>query len=100
MTIPYERAFQIIQQSLGSLRRSGLLDEEMTADAQTVVLGSGSTLDSLGFVAFMTDLEDRLNRETNRDIVLSLNAIHDFNRNSRALSIETLARYIGQLTVT
>lgn len=99
MTIPYERAFQIVQQSLGSLRRSGLVDEGVTSEAQTVLLGSGSALDSLGFVAFMTDLEDRLNRETNRDIVLSLNAIHDFNRNGQALSVETLARYIGQLTI-
>lgn len=96
--IAYDRALQLIQNSFSSLGRSGLIDEEVAVRADTVLLGPGSPLDSIGFVAFVTDLEDRLNRETRHDIVLRLNAIHDFNADNPALSVDTLARYIGQLT--
>jgi len=92
--ITYERVFQIMQNSMSSLHRGGLLEQDVTVQKDTVLLGSGSQLDSIGLVSFVTDLEDRLSRETNQDIFLIFNSIHEFNADNPMLTADTLAHYI------
>lgn len=96
--IVYGRAIELMQQSMSGLYRAGLLKEDPTVSDDTVLLGTGSTLDSIAFVTFVTDLEDRLSRETNQDIALVLSAIHEFNPAESALRANALARYVVQLT--
>jgi acyl carrier protein len=93
-----ERVFELIQDSFGSLQRAGLIVDEIVASAETVLLGIGSPLDSVGFVTFIAELEDRLYRETGRDIYLILDDIHTFNIKNPHLSIDALARYIAMVT--
>ena len=98
MAVSRERAMQLMQESLSSLHRSGLLEREVVVHGNTVLLGTGSALDSLGFVTFMTNMEDRLNAETNQELFLILNDIHMFNANNPHLSADSLAQYIVRLT--
>ena len=91
-------AAQLIEESLDSLARSGLLETKIAVTAQTVLLGSGAELDSMGFVTFVTDVEDRLQRQTGQDLYLVLNEIAEFNVERPELTVDVLARYIERLT--
>lgn len=93
----YEQALNLIQESLESLRNAGIISESIIISADTVILGSGSELDSLGFVTFISDLEERLCDVTNEDIYLVLDDIGDFNINNPFLSAGTIAKYIATL---
>lgn len=97
--ITYEHALQLIQDSVSSLRRSGLLEHEVQVSADTVLLGASSALDSIAFVTFVTDLEDRLNRVTGQELFLVLNEIQDFNIDNPYFTAGVLAQYISKLTV-
>ncbi len=96
--VSHERALQLMQDSMSSLKRAGLVEQEVTVRGDTPLLGIGTTLDSIAFVAFVTDLEDRLNQETGQGVFLVLNDIQDFNPNNVQLSADILARYIVRLT--
>jgi hypothetical protein len=92
------RAFQLVQEALDSLQRVGLLREAVVAQPETVLLGAGSPLDSIGFVTFITEMEDRMSREAQRELYLVLKDIHEFNADSPYLSAGTLARYIAKIS--
>ncbi len=96
--LPKDRALQLIQDSLNSLHRSGLIEQDIAVHSETVLLGTGSPLDSIAFVTFVTDLEDRLSQEMGSDLFLVLNEVSDFNVNNPNLSADTLARYIVKLS--
>lgn len=93
-----EKAIQLMKDTFGSLHRSSLLEKEVEVNEDTVLLGSGTELDSMGFVTFVTDLEDRLSRENGEDVYLILSDIHEFNVDSSFLSAGILARYVAKLT--
>ena len=95
--ISNERALRLIQDSLSSLWRVGLLEHEVVVGGDTVLLGTGSPLDSIAFVTFVTDLEDRLNQQTNQEIFLVLNEIQEFNIDNPYLTAGTIAQYIVRL---
>ncbi len=92
------RALELMQESATDLRRSGMIDHDLTVGSETPLLGADSQLDSMGFVTFITDLEDRLTRETGTDVQLVLDDVHDFNADQPYLSGGTLARYLGRIT--
>lgn len=96
--LSYEQALKLIQDSLSSLYQSGLVEQDVIAHVDTVLLGTGTFLDSIAFVTFVTDLEDRLNRNIGREIFLVLSDIHDYNADKPYLSAGTLAKYIVHLT--
>ncbi|MBC8014621.1 MAG: hypothetical protein H7X79_02630 [Sporomusaceae bacterium] len=89
-----EIAFQIIQDSFSSLYRSGMLEEDMVIEENTVILGAKSPLDSIAFVTFITDLEDRMSSEAAKEIYLILAEIHKFNADHQYLTAGTLADYL------
>ena len=91
-------ASKLIKDSLSSLQRSGLIEQDVTIDKETVLLGTGSPLDSVAFVTLVADLEERLNRETGQELSLVLNEIHEFNVNVPYLTAETLSKYMIKLT--
>lgn len=92
-----ERALQLIQESMASLRRVGLIKDDVPVSGDTVLLGTGSTLDSIAFVTFVTDVEERLDRETGQELYLILTDIHEFNPDKAHLSADTFARYMSKL---
>jgi len=96
--ITEELAWKLIEDSLSSLQRTGLMKQDVTIDKDLVLLGTGSPLDSLAFVTLVADLEDRLNRETGQELSLVLNEIHEFNVNVPYLTAQTLSKYVINLT--
>jgi hypothetical protein len=80
------------------LQRSGLIEQGVTLNKETVLLGTGSVLDSVAFVTLIADLEERLNRETGQELSLVLDEIHEFNANVPHLTAETLSKYMITLT--
>ena len=94
-----ERALEIIQESVESLIRSGVIETAFEVTNNTVLLGMGSPLDSLGFVTFITDLEERLIDETdNDDLYFTLDDIQGFNMDNPNLTVEIFADYMTSIT--
>jgi hypothetical protein len=93
-----EKAFQLMQVSLDSLQRSGVVTEKIEVRSETVILGSRSSLDSLGFVTFISDLEERVSSESGKEHYLILSDIHSLNADQTYLSAATLAEYIERIT--
>ena len=93
-----KRALQLIHEAFESLRGADLIDQDVTLNSDTVLLGTGSPLDSIGFVTFLTDLEERVIQETNQDLYLVLDEISGFNADSPLLLVDTLTRYIVEMT--
>jgi hypothetical protein len=98
MAISYELAFQLVQESLDSMHRTGLISQAVAAQEDTVLLGPGSPLDSIGFVTFITELEDRVSRESGRELYLVLKDLHEGNAKNKDLSVGIMARYLVKLT--
>ena len=92
-----ERALALIQESLDSLQRSGMLNQAVAVTSDTVLLGTGSFLDSLGFVTLVTELEDRMNQEMGREIYFVLDEVQNFNINNPFLSAGVFADYMQDL---
>ena len=92
------KALQLMQDSFDSMQRSGMIEETMTVQADSVILGTGSTLDSLGFVTFISDLEERVSAETGEEQYLILSDIHEANADQSSLCAGALASYIEKIT--
>ncbi|MFZ4712617.1 MAG: hypothetical protein ACOYL6_02790 [Bacteriovoracaceae bacterium] len=92
-----ENAMKLIQDSFESLSRSGTISEDVKVSPETVILGHGSSLDSIGFVTFVTEFEDRLQEATKKDCFLVLSDINEFNINNPSLTAEVLSRYAAKL---
>jgi acyl carrier protein len=102
MQVSKEKAMEIIADVFESLYRTESIESKVDVNKETVVLGPGSPLDSIGFVTFITELEDRLIDETDDDdIYLIINDIHEFNIASytdQFLAVGVVAEFIEKLT--
>jgi hypothetical protein len=87
-----------MQEALDGLHAGGLVNTAMRVTEDTPLLGGSSPLDSIGFVTFVSDLEERLAAEAKRDVPLLFNEIHEFNAANPHLSAGVLARYIESIT--
>ena len=94
----HDQALSVMQEVFNSMKTSGMFDENSNLDAETVILGVGSNFDSLGFVTFISDLEERVSDVTNGEIYLILTDIHEFNKDKTVLSASTLASYVENIT--
>lgn len=88
---------RLMLDSLTSLQRVGMLEGDVQLNSETSLLGGDSVLDSIAFVTYITDLEDRLSHETGREVYLVLNDIHEFSPDDSYLSADTLARHIMKI---
>ncbi len=93
-----DQVLSLLQESIQSLRRSGIIEAEMDVEPDTVLLGTGSSLDSMGFVTFVTDVEERLNRETGKDLYIVLTELEERYPGAASLSAAMFADYLVTLT--
>jgi hypothetical protein len=93
--ITNENAFKLVKDCIDSLVRSGSLDPIENVTTDTVILGTGSVMDSIGFVTFITEVEDRIQSEIGKEFYLVLNEIDAFNINNPSLTIGVLCNYIS-----
>lgn len=66
-------------------------------DGDTVLLGSKSVLDSIAFINFTTDLEEKLREEIGTRITLKLYEIHDGNAGRVTLTIDGMAGIVAKI---
>jgi acyl carrier protein len=88
----------LLQESMQGLRRSGIVEADIDVAPDTVLLGTGSSLDSMGFVTFVTDVEERLNRETGQDLYIVLTELEERYPGAASLSAAMFADYLVSLT--
>ena len=88
----------LLRESVQSLRRSGIIDVDMDVQPGTVLLGTGSSLDSMGFVTFVTDVEERLNRVTGKDLYIVLTELEELYPGETQLTASMFADYLVQLS--
>jgi hypothetical protein len=93
-----DRILGLLRESVQSLRRSGIIEVDMDVEAGTVLLGTGSSLDSMGFVTFVTDVEERLNRETGKDLYIVLTELEELYPGAAQLTASMFADYLVQLS--
>lgn len=93
--ITNENTYSLIKECVDSLVRSGSIDPIENFSRDTVILGGGSVLDSISFVTFITEVEDRIQSETGEEFYLVLNEIDAFNINNPNLTIGGLSDYIS-----
>jgi len=93
-----DRVLQLIGESFKQLKEDGMLEGNISLSSETSLLGAESPLDSIGFVTFITDLEERVVEETKKDLYLVLNEIKGFNVDNPQLSIDILTQHIVNIS--
>lgn len=88
------QAQDLIREAVDALLAGGMIDAHVQIEPNTVLLGAGSPLDSMSFVALMTEIEDRLTRRAGRDVFLLFDDIHAFNPDKSTLTVETLCAFL------
>lgn len=88
-----EKYLNLMQETLDSLHRSGSIDAKIKADRNTVLMGEGSSLDSIGFVTFVSEFEEKLQKTTGKEVYLVLNDIGDFKVDNPNVTAGVLADY-------
>ena len=96
MIITKEKALELIQLSIDELSKSGMF-KNIKLDSKTVILGAGSFLDSLGFVSFISDVEEKIIDETDKDVYISLDGIQEYCGDSLILTADLLSGYLTTL---
>lgn len=91
------KSLTLIRDTFESLQRTGIISANILFSEETVILGNNSELDSLGFVTFISDLEERVSVDSGDEIYLVLDDIGDFNLNNPSLTVRSLASYIEGL---
>ena len=90
-------SLRLIASAVASLHEAGMIEEPVSVTGDTILLGAGSPLDSMSFVAFITELEDRLTQALGRDVFLLFDDIHEFNPDKSRLTAATLGAFITRL---
>jgi hypothetical protein len=90
----------LMQESIDSLKRSGLIETALPVSDGAVLLGQESSLDSMGFVTFITDVEERLNRKTGKDVYIVLTDLQDKYPGAAQLSGAMFAEYLVSLAAS
>ncbi len=63
----------------------------------TVLIGMGGNLDSIAFVVFVTDVEEKIEEEINKEFALKLQEIHDLNEGKDALIVRDMVRLLAKI---
>jgi hypothetical protein len=95
-----DQIIALMAQSARDLHESGLIAEKFDLTPSSTVFGDGSPLDSIGFVTFVTDVEERLAAATSKDIAVALLDIDNFDESTPVLSVDKLADYLVRLVAS
>src|SRR4051794_35650862 len=89
---------ELMRESIDGLHTSGIIEKPFGLSSETVIFGADSPLDSIGFVTFITDMEDRLGALTGKDISITLLDIDDFNESDPHLTVKRLVDFLVRLS--
>ena len=89
---------KLMRESIEGLHSSGIIEKPFELAPETVIFGTDSPLDSIGFVTFVTDMEDRLSAASGKEISITLLDIDDFNESDPHLTVRRLADFLVRLS--
>lgn len=95
--ITEQKVRQIIHESLQKIFDSKMVPKEFPINDETSLIGMGANLDSVAFVVFATDFEERIEEEIGKEFILRLQVIHDLNEAKNALIVGDMARLVTKL---
>ena len=95
--ISEQRVKELIFKSLQEIKNLDLVRENFDFNDNSVLLGDGGSLDSIAFVTFVTDLEEKIEDEIGKEFVLKLQEIHDLNVGKTALIVGDMARLVAKI---
>ncbi len=98
MMLSKEMVLQMIEECFDQLVKIDALPEKPDIEEDLILLGDGSQLDSVEFVAFVTELEERLQDKLDRECYLVLDEISQFDINSPKITVDLLASYVVELS--
>lgn len=88
---------ELIFESLKKIKNSDLVQGDFELNDDTILLGMGGPIDSIAFVAFVADLEERIEDETHKEFVVRLQEIHNLNEGKNALIVKDMARLLAKI---
>jgi acyl carrier protein len=94
----YKAIYDIFEKIFNNLNRSGVISAKIECTPDTVLMGEGTQLDSLAFVAFLADVEEYFSKILGKTVVVDLNNLKDFSIETPFVSIEALASYLSTLS--
>lgn len=94
-----DAALKMMAEVLEGLRRSSMAEPGQPLTAGTVLIGAGAILDSIGFVTFIAEVEDRMNAEREQPLELILTDIWHFNVDNPSLTAGILADYCSKILI-
>ena len=87
----------LIQKSLDGLFEASMLNERVLVVDEVPLFGRSSNIDSMCFVALMTDVEDKLCESTGKNIFVVLSDVEELYPDSAVLTAGMLANYLSIL---
>ena len=87
----------IIFESLNKIIDLKMVPKSFDVNDNTILIGMGGNLDSIAFVAFATDVEEKIEEEINREFALKLQEIHDLNEGKNALVVHDMVRLLAKI---
>jgi acyl carrier protein len=87
---------QVIFESLGALNEERPPEKHIPISEQTVLMGAGTYLDSLGFIVFLTNVEERMSQATGEQLE-DIFDLDQFGTDSPFKNVATLTAYLETL---
>ena len=84
----------IMQNCMNDLFNSGMINEEVLVESSTPLFGNGSSLDSMAFVSFITDVEERISQVSSKEIFVVLSDIEELFPDAPSLTVDMFADYL------
>lgn len=91
-------ASQLIEEIVNNLLEADAINPIENFGDNSVLLGEGAVLDSISFITFITDVEDKIQEVTGKELYLVLSEIDNFNVDNPNLTADGLANYIHSIT--
>jgi acyl carrier protein len=84
----------VVLESLAKLNTEKQEGQKIPVSDETILLGSGTLLDSLDFIVIITDIEEQLNILTGREYPLTVD-LQAFDEDNPFRTVATLRKHIG-----
>lgn len=99
MTLTFDTALKAVQEAVREINLSFSKDGQLSTDADAVLFGEGSALDSMGLVNVVMAAEQYVSDEIGDDIVLASEAAMSRKR-SPYRSLRALAEYAVEVSTS
>lgn len=93
----------LVEDAFDALGAAELVPPGLRVEESTDLLGPGTVLDSIAFVTFIVELENRVQDvlgETTEPFSLAVTEIHDFNPEAARLTVGVLVDYVLRETAS